>query len=83
MGKQMDKEYVSEFTGFIDGYLKDHPEVVEDQKRGWDIFWNPKIDPVAQGKAQEDIVEDDSYGFSWSAWQRDQDIISINRMNAK
>lgn len=83
MGKQMDKQYVSEFTEFIDGYLKAHPEVVEDQKHGWDIYWNPKMDPAALRKAQEDFVTDDSYGFSLSAWHRDQNIISINRMNEK
>lgn len=31
-----------EFMDFMDAFLKRHPEVVEDQKRGWDIYWNPR-----------------------------------------
>lgn len=38
----MDKAYVSEFTLFMDKYLKEHPEVVKDQQRGWAIYWNPE-----------------------------------------
>jgi hypothetical protein len=30
-----------EFMDFMDDYLNAHPEVVEDQKTGWDIYWNP------------------------------------------
>jgi len=65
----MDKSYVSEFTIFINRYLEEHPEVVEDQRRGWDIYWNPEIDLAALNEAKDDIVPDDSYGFSWSAWR--------------
>jgi len=54
--------YVSEFTLFINQYLADHPEVVEDQKRGWDIFWNKKVDFGALEEAQQDAVPDDGYG---------------------
>ena len=31
-----------EFTKFMEQYLKAHPEVVADKKRGWAIYWNPK-----------------------------------------
>ncbi|PKB19903.1 DUF3460 family protein [Janthinobacterium sp. 64] len=31
--------YVSDFTRFIDGYLQTHPEVLENQQRGWRIWW--------------------------------------------
>ncbi|MCC7645516.1 MULTISPECIES: DUF3460 family protein [unclassified Janthinobacterium] len=31
--------YVSDFTRFIDGYLQMHPEVLENQRRGWRIWW--------------------------------------------
>jgi Protein of unknown function (DUF3460) len=42
----MDKYYVSEFTAFMDRYLKQHPEVVEDQRRIWSDYWGPKkVDP--------------------------------------
>ncbi|MFZ1576254.1 MAG: DUF3460 family protein [Chromatiaceae bacterium] len=30
-----------EFTGFMEQFLRDHPEVVEDQQHDWDIYWNP------------------------------------------
>lgn len=39
--------YVSEFTFFINQYLAEHPEVADDQKRGWNIYWNPKVDQEA------------------------------------
>ncbi len=39
----MRRDYVSEFTLFIDDYLKAHPEVVKDQQRGWNLFWNPAL----------------------------------------
>lgn len=31
-----------EFMEFMDSFLSAHPEVIEDQKRGWDIYWSPK-----------------------------------------
>jgi hypothetical protein len=37
-----------EFTTFMDAYLHDHPEVVEDQQLGWDIYWNPSLSPQGQ-----------------------------------
>jgi len=60
----MDKGYVSEFTVFINCYLAEHPKVVEEKMRGWNFFWNPKIDPKALDKTNEDIVPDDHYGFA-------------------
>lgn len=66
----MDRGYVSEFTHFIDDYLKDHPEVVRDQKTGYRIYWDKQLDLVAEEKAREDTVPDDGYGFYNSAWRR-------------
>jgi hypothetical protein len=63
MDKRCDKHYVSEFTRFIDHYLADHPEVVKDQKRGWNIHWDHKVDFQSLKEAGEDTVPDDSYGF--------------------
>ena len=34
-----------EFCGFMQDFLQAHPEVVEDQQRGWDIYWNPGLEP--------------------------------------
>lgn len=65
----MDTGYVSEFTVFINQYLEQHPQVVEEQQRGWRFFWAPKIDLPALNETQEYPVRDDSYGFSWAAWR--------------
>ncbi len=63
MDKRYDKHYVSEFTRFIDHYLAEHPEVVKDQKRGWNIHWDHKVDFQSLKEAGEDAVPDDAYGF--------------------
>jgi len=41
------KEYVSEFGQFLDGYLREHPEVKRDQELGWRIWWERPVDPRA------------------------------------
>jgi hypothetical protein len=65
----MDKAYVSEFMNFMNRYLKEHPEVVEEQRHGWEFFWNAKVDLTAPEITKEDRVPDDSYGFLWPAWR--------------
>lgn len=75
----MDTGYVSEFTVFIGQYLEQHPQVVEEQQRGWRSFWTPKIDLPALGEAREDPVRDDGYGFSWSAWRAESPGIKQQR----
>jgi Protein of unknown function (DUF3460) len=65
----MKNGYVSEFTLFMNKFLADHPEVVEDQKRGRDIYWDRKVDLVALKEAQEDSVPDDSYGYYPADWR--------------
>lgn len=65
----MDKAYVSEFTLFMNRYLEQHPEVVEDQRRGWRFGWEPKVEPEAERDAELDLAKDDAYGFNWSAWR--------------
>lgn len=40
----MHSEYdADEFTAFMARYLRKHPEVVADQQRGWDLYWNPHL----------------------------------------
>ena len=56
--------YVSEFTRFINRYLAQNPDVVEDQKRGWRIYWDRQVDPVALEEAEEDSVPFDAYEFN-------------------
>lgn len=60
--------YVSEFTLFMNQYLAEHPQVVEDQERGWNIYWNRKVDQAALEKARQDSVPDDGYGFHPAYW---------------
>ncbi len=65
----MRTDYVSEFTQFINQYLVQHPEVVADQKVGWDIFWDHKVDLQALEDAKKDVVPDDCYGFYPTDWR--------------
>jgi hypothetical protein len=60
---KLDREYVSEFGQFITRYLDQHPEVVADQKVGWRIFWDKKIDFDFQQRAEQGRVPTDSYYY--------------------
>jgi len=62
----MKKNYVSEFMVFMNRYLKEHPEVVEDQHRGWNIYWNHEVDFEELKEAEEDQVPGDGGGFTYS-----------------
>ncbi len=64
----MDRSFVSDYTRFIDHYLEEHPEVVEDQHTGRRIYWDKKVDLAAQKIAETDAVPDDGYGFHDPAW---------------
>lgn len=50
------EEYRSEFTNFMDGYLREHPEVVDDQRHGWYIWWDHDVDLAEEQKARRDSV---------------------------
>jgi hypothetical protein len=39
------KDYVSEFTQFMNGYLHEHPEVERDRMLGWRIWWERFVRP--------------------------------------
>lgn len=60
---KVNETYVSEFTSFMNGFLAQHPEVTRDQRRGWLIWWDHKIDLAAQEEAERDREPDDGYGF--------------------
>lgn len=50
-----------EFMEFMDAYLKAHPEVVEDQKRGWGIHWTPRQsgkDELGDENAEDTLAEE-------------------------
>ena len=59
----MDKAYVSDFTRFIEQFLKVHPEVVDEQRRNWRSFWEVQPDRTATACGKQDFVPDDHYGF--------------------
>jgi len=61
----MNKAYVSDFEIFMNQFLKEHPEVAEEQMRGWRSFWEVKTDPAASHFSKEDVVRDDHYGFHY------------------
>lgn len=55
--------YVSEFTQFMDKFLEEHPEVIENERRGWRIFWDRKVDLAELKKASEDSVPTKAYYY--------------------
>ncbi len=55
--------YVSEFTQFMDQYLAEHPEEIQEQRRGWAIWWNRPVDFEEVKKAAEDSVPTDGYYY--------------------
>lgn len=67
--RKVNSHYVSEFTGFIDHYLVDHPEALTEQHDGWRLYWDKRVDLNEQAKAERDSVPADGYGFYASAWQ--------------
>ena len=64
----VDRAFVSEFTHFMDDYLQQHPNVVDDQNVGRHIYWEKNVDLAELEKAEKDSVPDDGYGFYASAW---------------
>lgn len=58
----MSQAYVSEFTQFMQQYLAEHPEVVEDQRYGRQIYWDRQVDFAAQENASRDSVPADGHG---------------------
>ena len=55
--------YVSEFTQFMDTFLQEHPDVIENERRGWYIFWDRHVDLGELKKAKEDSVPTKPYYY--------------------
>lgn len=36
--------YLSDFEQFMNGYLAQHPEVEQDRREGWYIWWDHRLD---------------------------------------
>lgn len=56
--------YVSEFEEFIDRYMEQHPAVREDQRRGWNIWWDHRLDLDAVDRQRKDSVPPNPYYYS-------------------
>jgi len=56
--------YVSEITQFLDKFLEEHPEVIDEQSRGWHIFWDRDVDLGELKKADADSVPAKPYYYS-------------------
>lgn len=55
--------YVSEFDQFLHGFLNQHPEVEEDQQRGWHIWWDHRLDLDELDKQRADSVPAKPYQY--------------------
>ncbi|MFD2367741.1 DUF3460 family protein [Pseudoduganella sp. GCM10020061] len=55
--------YVSEFERYMDAFLKKHPDVIEDQERGWYIWWDHRLDLDQAEKERESEVPAKPYPY--------------------
>lgn len=55
--------YVSDFARYMDDFLKKHPDVVEDQERGWYIWWDHRLDLDALAREKEGEVPAKPYPY--------------------
>ena len=55
--------YVSEFEEFLHGFMEQHPEVEADQRRGWRIWWDHRIDLDEMDRQRRDTVAVKPYSF--------------------
>jgi hypothetical protein len=55
--------YVSEFEQFFDNFIAKHPEVDEDRRRAWYIWWDHRIDLKDLEKQHEDTVPAKPYQY--------------------
>lgn len=56
-------EYVSEFECFFGELLQKHPELVDDQRKGWNIWWDHQVDLEAERLARTDAVPTSPYYY--------------------
>jgi hypothetical protein len=57
------KGYESEFAVFINAYLSGHPEILDDQRRGREIYWDKRADLKAEAEADADSVPAEQYYY--------------------
>ncbi|MGB7192553.1 MAG: DUF3460 family protein [Collimonas pratensis] len=56
--------YVSEITQFLEQFLAEHPDVIDEQSRGWHIFWDREVNLDEQKRASADSVPTKPYYYS-------------------
>jgi hypothetical protein len=55
--------YVSEFDQFINDFIAAHPEVEQNRRRGWYIWWDHKVDTDDLKPQHDDDVPVESYQY--------------------
>ena len=55
--------YVSEAEQFLQEFLRQHPEVDEDRRRGWNIWWDHRVDLDELQKQRADSVPVKPYHY--------------------
>lgn len=59
----MEYAYVSEFTKFINGWLDEHPEAREEQKKGRALWWDKPQDPEIQAANRDSRIAQKPYPY--------------------
>jgi hypothetical protein len=59
------KQYVSEFEQFMNGYLEQHPEVERDKQLGWRIWWErAPVRPEEMARERESHLPRAAYYYN-------------------
>jgi hypothetical protein len=56
--------YVSEYEQFLNRYKDEHPGVEDEQRRGWKIWWDHRLDLDAVDRQRRDTVQTKPYYYS-------------------
>lgn len=55
--------YVSDFEQFMNRFIAEHPEVEQDRRRGWSIWWDHRVDLDELDKQRADQVPEKPYHY--------------------
>ena len=59
----MAKPYESDLTRMIRDLLRDKPHIVLEQKKGRALWWDKKLEPEEQKRAEESSVQQQAYVY--------------------
>ena len=59
----MAKPYESDITRMIHELLRDKPHIVQEQKKGRALWWDKKLEPEEQKRAQDSNVQQQAYVY--------------------